>query len=69
MNLLIQKEERISNPSLLNCILNILQDGCPFHAKAYLCKDAEEFDEEMCMRCWSQYAFAVANREMQKKYG
>lgn len=46
---------------LLNCALDILKDGCPGNGKYQMCQQAEEFDEEICYRCWSKYMEDIAN--------
>ena len=53
--------------SVFSCALAILQDHCPFHPQAYLCAQQEEYDEEICFRCWFNYLFAVANGKYEKK--
>lgn len=55
--------------SVFDCALQILHDGCPFHRKAYLCDQQEDYDDGMCERCWTNYLFDVANGLDNKKYG
>ncbi len=46
---------------LMNCINDILKDGCPGNGKYQMCQQAEEFDEETCNRCWIKYTEDIAN--------
>lgn len=47
---------------LLHIGLDILYDRCPSDTGAYLCKESEEYDDEICTRCWEQYLYATVNR-------
>ncbi len=55
--------------SVFGCALDILHDRCPHHRAAYLCLQQDDFDDEICLRCWERYLFDVVNRTADKKYG
>ena len=50
------KEEK-----LFQCAFRILLDQCPENPRRYLCRESDEYDEEACLRCWSDYLFDVVN--------
>ena len=50
------KEEK-----LFRCAFQILLDQCPEDPRRYLCRESDEYDEEACLRCWSDYLFDVVN--------
>lgn len=53
------KADRVGG--LLRCGLLLLADACPPERDAYLCDGVEEYDEDVCTRCWERYLYAVAN--------
>lgn len=46
---------------LLVCGMLLVEDDCPPEREAYLCARQEDFDEEVCARCWRTYLLAVSN--------
>jgi len=52
---------RTKEEKLFQCAFRILLDQCPVDPRQYLCRESEEFDEEACLRCWSDYLFDVVN--------
>ena len=47
--------------SLLDAGLDILHDLCPRDEDVHLCNLAEDYDDDICTRCWSDYLFRIAN--------
>lgn len=47
---------------LLRAGLDLLYDRCPRDKDAYMCKRAEDYDDEICTRCWVAFLFQVANK-------
>lgn len=54
-----QLQERICD--LCNLSISILRDECPANPADYLCAEAEEYDDEICLRCWQRQIFKAAN--------
>ena len=52
---------RTKEEKLFQCAFRILLDQCPVDPRRYLCRESDEYDEEACLRCWSDYLFDVAN--------
>ena len=46
---------------LHQCAIAILYDHCPFDPDYYLCTRCEEYDPEICQRCWSYYLLDIIN--------
>ena len=43
--------------STFDAAMKILYGRCPEEPAVYLCRKAEEFDEEICVRCWTREIF------------
>lgn len=48
---------------LFDAAMKILYGQCPEEPAVYLCRKAEEFDEEICVRCWTREIFRALNGE------
>lgn len=46
---------------LFQCACAILYDRCPFDPDYYLCTRCEEYDREICERCWNLYLLDIIN--------
>lgn len=58
-------------PTIFDCALLILADGCPPEKGMNLCRheDGELYGtEEACTRCWRAYLYYVANGRRQHPY-
>lgn len=50
--------------NLLRCCTDLIYDRCPPDNKAYFCMKSECEDDEMCVRCWQNYVYQIANGEI-----
>ena len=46
---------------LADCAIRILNDVCPPDPDQWYCKRSEEYDDEICTRCWMAYLYRVLN--------
>ena len=46
---------------LFDASLDVLFDYCPKDENAHLCNRSEDYDDEICTRCWSDYLFRIVN--------
>lgn len=46
---------------LADCAIRILNDVCPPDPDQWYCKRSEEYDDEICTRCWTAYLYRVLN--------
>lgn len=65
-----EKGGRPPRRDLLQLAIAILRDECPPDTTMYLCERSEEYDDEICVRCWTTYLFWAANgyREADRPY-
>ena len=47
---------------LFEAALDCLYDLCPADEEFHLCNGSEEYDEEICTRCWSAYIYYLVNK-------
>ena len=46
---------------LFQAAQDILNDRCPLGKGCQLCLQSEEYDEDICNRCWDSYLYKVVN--------
>lgn len=47
--------------ALWDCIETILGDGCPGIPNHQLCRESEDYDDGICVRCWENYVMDIRN--------
>ena len=49
---------------LFGCANTLLLDGCPANPDRWICRKQEDFDDQSCMRCWSDYLLRIWRGDM-----
>lgn len=47
--------------ALFHAAILCIRDNCPPDLSCYMCRKAEDYDENICERCWDDYLFKLVN--------
>lgn len=55
----LSSEEKLN--TLFLASIALLNDGCPFDPKMWICKMGEDDNDHSCTRCWENYLLYIRN--------